>query len=608
MPLSEEMTTIPDMTNQSPSDLFCLADLKGEVIQVGQSWKQILFWNEKEVVGKHILDFIHPDDRERVGTKVQKLVLEGESFSNFEARCLAKKGHHRWFLWNIVISPEQEVMIVVAQDITDILQRDSFAIDLQMIAQVGYWRLDHSNQKVLWTEGAYHIHEVTDKTNLTLESFLQFFVPDARPTMKTLIDRCSETKEVFDVELPAITSKGRRIWVRVTGRPQIVDGAIVGIYGIIQDISENRNTQERLKLALQTARMGTWDWNVRTGYLHWDESLLKLYDLRALEFRNDIKSWEKWIYPDDLSKVRSAIDETLRQGHDLRLEFRIVKKDGSVGYIRSSGYVEYDQNEEPVRIVGIDYDITEQVTQAHDLEIQRSRAVNSSKMAALGEMAAGIAHEINNPLTVIVGKAYQMKQMISKSDFGVEKLLDHIARVEQVTHRISKIVKGLKAFSRSSEQEPMSEASISVLLDETLEMCRERYRDKEIELRMRVSPDVKIDVRPTQISQVILNILNNSYDAILELPEKWVEIEVQQFDDRVCIMITDSGRGIPPAIASKIMQPFFTTKDIGKGTGLGLSISKGILEGHGGTLSLDQMYRHTRFVIELPRKRMGSAA
>ena len=130
LPLRNEMTMTPHQTAQNPSDLFCLADLKGEVIQVGQSWKQVLSWNEKEVVGKHLLDLIHPDDRERVGTKLQKLVLEGESFSNFEARCLAKKGHHRWFLWNIVISPEQEVMIVVAQDITDILQRDSFAIDI----------------------------------------------------------------------------------------------------------------------------------------------------------------------------------------------------------------------------------------------------------------------------------------------------------------------------------------------------------------------------------------------------------------------------------------------------------------------------------------------
>jgi C4-dicarboxylate-specific signal transduction histidine kinase len=112
--------------------------------------------------------------------------------------------------------------------------------------------------------------------------------------------------------------------------------------------------------------------------------------------------------------------------------------------------------------------------------------------------------------------------------------------------------------------------------------------------------DGQVNCRPTQLSQVLLNLLSNAFDAVSALSEKWVRLTVTQEEQKLIIKVIDSGNGIPSDIAEKIMQPFFTTKVIGKGTGLGLSISRGIIESHEGALFYDPSEKNTTFVIELP--------
>jgi signal transduction histidine kinase len=112
---------------------------------------------------------------------------------------------------------------------------------------------------------------------------------------------------------------------------------------------------------------------------------------------------------------------------------------------------------------------------------------------------------------------------------------------------------------------------------------------------------LRIDCRPTEISQVLLNLLNNAVDAVQPLAEKWVELQVRSAGKDVEISVMDSGKGIPEKIRDKVGQPFFTTKVVGHGTGLGLSISRGIVEAHGGHLNLDTQCEHTRFVVTLPK-------
>ena len=123
-------------------------------------------------------------------------------------------------------------------------------------------------------------------------------------------------------------------------------------------------------------------------------------------------------------------------------------------------------------------------------------------------------------------------------------------------------------------------------MEDTLYLCKERFTAYDIEIRTQIQSDAQIECRPTQISQVITNLLGNAYDAIEKLPEKWVSLDLRTYSKGAEIRITDSGNGIHPDTLKKVMHPFFTTKEVGKGTGLGLSISFGIIEEHQGSLTV----------------------
>lgn len=236
------------------------------------------------------------------------------------------------------------------------------------------------------------------------------------------------------------------------------------------------------------------------------------------------------------------------------------------------------------------------------LEKGRSQLIQSAKMAALGEMASGVAHEINNPLAIIVGKVHSIERILKLNNYQSTDLENGLQKIKQTAERIGKIVSGLRTFSRSGEHDPFSPEELRTIVEDSISLCSERFRNHGIILSIGEVPDIKINCRMTQISQVFLNLLSNAFDAVQTENTKEVSVifKLDQQSSFVNIEIVDSGPGIPENIAKNIMQPFFTTKEVGKGTGLGLSISSGIIEEHKGRLYLDQQSESTKFVISLP--------
>lgn len=237
-----------------------------------------------------------------------------------------------------------------------------------------------------------------------------------------------------------------------------------------------------------------------------------------------------------------------------------------------------------------------------NLVTERSaQLLQQSKLSALGEMAAGVAHEINNPLAIITGRVEQISRRMQRHNLDPQDLKESILVIEKTSYRISKIIKSLMDFSRQGHNIPFSEESISNILSEVSILCEEKFRYKGVEFHSDCQEDFLVKTRGPQISQVLLNLLNNAFDAVeAATHEKWIKITCSKKNNKAHIEVVDSGRGIPPELWDKIMQPFVTTKEIGKGTGLGLSISKGIIDSHGGSLYLDRLATHTTFVIELP--------
>jgi len=243
----------------------------------------------------------------------------------------------------------------------------------------------------------------------------------------------------------------------------------------------------------------------------------------------------------------------------------------------------------------------EKLTQ--EREQQRQNLVSTSKLSSLGEMAGGIAHEINNPLAILSARLEQMTRLLDKEPLDLAKFSESLRRCYETVWRIAQIIKGLRLFSRNADNDPKVLASVKSIVEDSLVLCLEKFRLGNFEVELRLDPDFPIYCRPTQISQVLINLLNNSYDACKDLEKPWVRIEQRVEDDVnwIQLIVTDSGGGIPELIRDQIMNPFFTTKEVGKGTGLGLSVSQGIVRDHGGELKIDASCPNTRFVIRLPR-------
>ncbi|WP_413584159.1 sensor histidine kinase [Bdellovibrio sp. HCB274] len=241
-------------------------------------------------------------------------------------------------------------------------------------------------------------------------------------------------------------------------------------------------------------------------------------------------------------------------------------------------------------------------TTQDELLNQKSRAEYSAKLASLGEMAGGIAHEINTPLNVILLSAEQQLEILEDDPIqGKAMMKQSIEKVQSTTNRIAAIVRGLRTFARDGAKDPMEATPLQMLIDNTLSLCYEKFKLNNVDLRLPPTTNLVINCRPVQISQVLLNLLNNSFEAIREQSPRWIEIGIQDLGEQVEIRITDSGLGIQADIQAEIFRPFYTTKEIGKGTGLGLSISRGLIEAHHGQLFIDNESRNTSFVIRIPK-------
>lgn len=226
---------------------------------------------------------------------------------------------------------------------------------------------------------------------------------------------------------------------------------------------------------------------------------------------------------------------------------------------------------------------------------------HASKMATLGEIAAGIAHEINNPLTIIQARILTLEKSMQKKNTLDADTSEGFKKIIDTIQRITKIIRGLKFISRDAQLDEPAKTTLSQLLETTMDLCVEKIKSNDIQLIFVNDKDnYELQVKETQIVQVLLNLIHNSLDAVKILPEKWIKIETTTVRESLLIKIKDSGAGISDEILDKIMNPFFTTKPAGQGTGLGLSISKGIIENHGGKLYYNTNSENTEFIIEIP--------
>lgn len=295
--------------------------------------------------------------------------------------------------------------------------------------------------------------------------------------------------------------------------------------------------------------------------------------------------------------------QTISSGKIWQGEIKNKAKDGSFYWVQTTIVPFHNEKGAIYQYMSIRSDITKSKEAESLIEAEHAKTMYAEKMASLGEMAAGISHELGNPMGALRGRAELLGMMVDQETLTPEMAKSTVQTIMGLVDRMERIIRGMRALSRDGSRDPFEMIDIRSQLQDLIEFNKVRNEQLGIKVTTDWSDagNTAVRCRETQISQVFVNLLNNARDAVRESSEKQIKVSMKDLGDSLEIRIADSGTGIPPEIREQIMQPFFTTKDPGKGTGLGLSISRTIMDSHSGSLSLDSDESETCFVVCLPR-------
>ncbi len=392
-------------------------------------------------------------------------------------------------------------------------------------------------------------------------------------------------------------------WVWILDRGRIAefdkDGKPFRFIGTHFDITRMKEL-ERISLDIQRhAQIGAWELDIKTGKTLWTDGVYAIHSIPKSMPTDKIMGLNFYA-PHDRERLTKDIELCIQEGQPFRGRYDFVDASGSAKQVESIGSPVTDASGKFTKIYGTIQDVTELGKVHERLKFEMMKSAQAAKMASLGELAAGMAHEINYPLAIIRATCEVLKNSPKDPDQLKRK-------VESITHaslRIEKIVKGLRKFSRTSETTTRGEYDLSQIIKEALTIIELKFKMENVQLKVDLQDNCFISCDPIEIEQAIINILSNAADAATtsktESNLKWVKLESELLSGFAVCRVYDSGTGISAELETRIFEPFYSTKEVGKGTGLGLSISKGIIQNHGGDIVLNREVSQSCFEIRLP--------
>ena len=344
-------------------------------------------------------------------------------------------------------------------------------------------------------------------------------------------------------------------------------------------------SEQRLTLAASAAKAVLWEWRVDRDEIWASSGARALFD-SASDQPLDFHHLTKTLHPDDRERVLQVIRQAAAAHGSFNLEYRRVMPGGDVRWIAGSGAAELDATSGATLVRGISVDITESRRAEEALRQQRDQLSHTLRLATMSQMAASLAHELNQPLTAMVNNAGAGRRMLAKGVADETELTEILGDIAADGHRAGEVIRGIRALSRRDEV-PRVVMDIHEALHSMRRMIAAEALAREAIVTEDLAPALpQVEVNVVQIQQVLLNLVINALDA-LDMPgavERRVIIQTRQEGaDTVCVSVRDFGPGLPPEGPEKLFEQFFTTKP--NGMGMGLVIVRNIVEAHGGSLT-----------------------
>lgn len=381
----------------------------------------------------------------------------------------------------------------------------------------------------------------------------------------------------------------------------------------IKNISDSlRENEERLNLALKSAEAGTWSWDILKDKFIWDDYTHHLFGLKPKTFPGYYEATLSLIHPDDRKKVAETVEQTLNEGTEFNSEFRIIRPNHTIRYLGFRGKVYRDDIDQPIRMTGVCWDITDQKQADEELRHQKELAEDLAEKAkeasyAKSAFLAAMSHEIRTPLNGVIG----MTGLLSDTTLLPEQR-EYIETIRVSGEALLSVINDILDFSKiESGRMELEEINCDLyaLVDDTVEMVAAQIQKKGVAIAAYIEPEVPawITGDSSRIRQILNNLLGNSA-KFTEKGEIGVKVRVAHREGKQVTLsfeVTDTGIGIPPEIRAQLFQPFSqgdssTSRKYG-GTGLGLAISKRLVEILGGEIDVESAAgRGSRFWFTVP--------
>jgi PAS domain S-box-containing protein len=568
---------------------------------------------------------VHPEDRERVAD-FRRTVEAGTAMPPIDYRIIRPDGVERVLHRECdILVDEHGKAIYLFGTLQDITERKKIETELRRsqenlarahrVAGIGSFERDLVTGRLEWSDEFLKIWGIDRRpSHGTAELLLSLVHPDDREKFMEGRDAALGRKPAPPHDFRIVRPDGEeRTLHREYGVMFDNAGKPVRMFGTVQDITERKKAEieiqrsrENLARAQKIAAMGSFERDYVTGKAEWSDEMYRMLGLDKTDTRPGPEVLMKLIHPEDRERFLAYRMAERHEQPIQPLEYRVIRLDGEERILRRESVVIFDDEKRAVRVYGTLQDITEQrLAERRERELER-QLLHSHKLEALGTLAGGIAHDLNNTLVPIMA----LSKLTARRFEPGSVVRANLETIYEASERARDLVKRVVAFTRKDESEKR-DTNIAETVEEALKLLRATV-PSSISLKSQIDTVPPIPADASQIHQVITNLVTNAFQAIgNNIGTITVTLGVAPGDrsqPEIKLSIGDTGMGMDEATQQRIFEPFFTTKPVGQGTGLGLSIVHGIVAGHGGRIEIKSAPgKGTRFDLYFPVPAEGVA-
>lgn len=574
-----------------------VSDGEGQLYEANAVACRLTGYSESELQAMAVPDLHPPEMHEDIRVDFEELRTRG--FIRRRYPFVNKDGSNAWCLLNAVRVSDDRYIGYIA-DVTR-LQETEEALrkseaDLRMFVNfvpAGVAMLNRDMEYLAYSQ-RWLVDYKLEGQEITGKSHYEVF-PEIPERWKEIHRRCLTGEAASCEQDPFERADGSIQYIRWEIQPWYDStGDVGGIVMFTEDVTQRveaesalRRSEMQLAEAQQVAHLGSWCWDIVADTITWSDEAYRIFGREPQSFVPSHESdFLAAVHPDDREKVTTAVNNALTLKQPYCVEHRVIRPDGTERIVHEQGTVEYDEANRPLQMFGVVHDVTDRNTAETQLTELREQLAHASRLGTMGELATGLAHELNQPLTAIHLQSHTATLLAKNLDGeGTAKLCQTLEFICEQTLRAGEIVKRMRSFIQ--QRVPHGEnCNLSNLVSTVLKLMENELRINAVSLDVDVPQDLPVVcVDQIQIQQVLVNLIQNAIDAMSnhDKPIKKLSISVYQSNQRVTVRVADSGVGLTAEQAGKVFDAFHTTKK--SGLGLGLAICRTLVEAHGGTMT-----------------------